>query len=53
MTNLEATTKARNLLLTNTVDQLAKKIGISKPTIYTRLHNHKWKLGEIELLKNM
>jgi len=53
MTNLEATTKVKLLLINNTVDQLAKAIGISKPTIYTRLSEHNWKLGEKAILEKM
>lgn len=34
-------------------DQLAEKIGISKPTLYTRLVKSNWKKGEIELIKNL
>ncbi len=53
MTRLEATTKARMLLINNTIDELSKKIGITKPTLYTRLSEHNWKLGEIALLERM
>lgn len=53
MTRLEATTKARMLLIDNTIDELAKKIGITKPTLYTRLSEHNWKIGEIALLKQL
>ena len=53
MTRLEATTRAKLLLLSNTMDELAKKIGITKPTLYTRLSEHNWKLGEIALLDKL
>jgi predicted DNA binding protein len=53
MTNLEATTKAKLLLINNTVDRLAEKLGISKPTLYTRLSEHNWKLGEKALLEKL
>lgn len=51
MTNLESTYKAKTLLLKYTIDELAKKLGISKPTLYKRLLEHNWKLGEIALLE--
>lgn len=53
MTRLEATTKAKLLLIDNTIEVLSAKLGISKPTLYTRLSEHNWKLGEIALLKQM
>jgi hypothetical protein len=51
MTKLEATTKVHLLLVDNSMDRLAAKIGISKPTLYTRLAEHNWKLGEIALIE--
>jgi hypothetical protein len=53
MTRLEATSKAKLLLIDFTVEDLAKNIGITKPTLYTRLAEHNWKLGEIALLERM
>ena len=53
MTRLEATTKARILLINSSIDELAVKLGISKPTLYTRLSEHNWKLGEIALIERL
>lgn len=53
MTKLEATTKVKMLLNINKVDDLAKKVGVSKPTLYTRLSEHNWKLGEIALIEKL
>ena len=53
MTRLEATTKTQRLRLSNTDDDLCKKIGISKPTLYSRLSNHKWKVSEIFLIDKL
>ena len=53
MTRLEATSKAKLLLLDFSIDELARKIGITKPTLYTRLAEHNWKLGEIALLERL
>ncbi len=53
MTQAEATFKAKLMLIECSVDTLAKKIGITKPTLYTRLSEHNWKKGEIALLERM
>jgi len=49
----EATFKANLLLINLSMDELAKKIGITKPTLYTRLRENNWKLGEIALLERL
>lgn len=53
MTKTEATFKAKLILTNCSVDDLAKKLGISKPTLYTRLSENNWKLGEIALLEKL
>ena len=53
MNKADATFKANLLLTKMTVDELAKKLDISKPTLYTRLAEKNWKLGEIALLEKM
>jgi len=53
MTKETATQKARDLLLNMTYEELSKKIGISRPTLYLRLLEKNWKLGEIALLEKM
>lgn len=53
MNQKEATLKVQGLKGNITDDKLAEKIGISKPTLYTRLVKSNWKKGEIELIKNM
>ena len=54
LTKLEATNKAKELIASGYgVDNLCKSLGISKPTIYRRLIEHDWKLGELALLKNI
>lgn len=53
MTKSEATFKAKMLLIELSVEQLAKKLGITKPTLYTRLSENNWKLGEIALLERL
>jgi len=53
MTKLEATVKVNKLRICYTDAELAKKIGISKPTLYARLSNHKWKTAEIFLIDSL
>jgi hypothetical protein len=53
MTKEQATFKARLMLIDYNIDLLAKKLGITKPTLYTRLSENNWKLGEIALLERL
>lgn len=54
MTKFEATSKIQRLRQTDiTDDELAKKIGISKPTLYARITNHNWKVAELFLIENL
>ena len=53
MTKEEATLKVQGLKGNIPDDQLAEKIEISKPTLYTRLVKSNWKKGEIELIKQL
>lgn len=54
MNKQQATLKVQGLRNKEQTDEeLAKKIGIAKSTFYSRLINHKWKLGEIELIKKL
>lgn len=54
MTKFEATSKIQRLRQANiTDDELAKKIGISKPTLYARITNHNWKVAELFLIENL
>ena len=53
MTKEESTLKVQGLKGNIPDDQLAEKIGISKPTLYTRLVKSNWKKGEIELIKKL
>lgn len=47
MNPYEATKKVLNLLLNNSKDEISKKIGISRPTLDSRLRWHKWKISEL------
>jgi len=53
MTKLEATSKVQRLRLSFTDEDLVKKIGITKPTLYARISKHNWKVSEIFLIDKM
>lgn len=53
MTKLEATSKVQRLRLSFTDEDLVKKIGITKPTLYARISKHNWKVAEIFLIDKM
>lgn len=53
MTKHECTRKVELLRHNSTDEELAKKIGISKPTLYTRLKQSKWKVSEIFLIESL
>lgn len=50
---IAATEKVQKLLCKGTHLEVAEKIGITKPTLYSRLANHTWKLGELALIQNL
>lgn len=52
-TKLETTVKVSSLRLKYTDAELCKKIGITKPTLYSRIAQHKWKLSEIYLIQTL
>ena len=53
MTKLEATSKVQRLRLSFSDEDLVKKIGITKPTLYARISRHNWKVSEIFLIEKM
>jgi transcriptional regulator with PAS, ATPase and Fis domain len=53
MTKQEATFRAQLMLANQTYDSVAKFLGISKPTLYTRLVKKNWKIGEMALLERV
>lgn len=54
MTKYEATQKVKRAINTNnlTKEEVAKVIGISRPTLDARLQWHTWKIAEITHIKN-
>jgi hypothetical protein len=46
MTRLETTQKIHKLRDVISDEKICALIGISKPTLYTRLNRHNWKLSE-------
>lgn len=53
MTRLEATAKAQRLRTSYTDEELCKKLGITRPTLNSRIANHKWKASEIFLIEKL
>lgn len=53
MTKLETTSKVQRLRLSFTDEDLVKKIGITKPTLYARITKHNWKVSEIFLIEKL
>jgi len=53
MTKLEATSKVQKLRHYNTDDEVCKKLGISKPTLYVRLKTHNWKITELSHIEKL
>ena len=50
MTKYETTQKILKRLQFKTKDEVAKELGISRPTLDARLQWHKWKISEIFLI---
>ena len=53
MTKLEATSKVQRMRIHSTDDEVCKRIGISKPTLYVRLKANNWKITEISLINSL
>lgn len=53
MTKLEATSKVQRLRHYQTDDELCKKLGISKPTLYVRLKANNWKITELSHIQKL
>ncbi len=53
MTKLETTAKVQRLRISYTDEELSKKIGITRPTLNSRVANHKWKVSEIFLIEKL
>lgn len=50
---LEATAKIGRVRTSYTDEELALKLGITKPTLYTRLVKSNWKKGELSLIESI
>jgi predicted DNA-binding transcriptional regulator AlpA len=53
MNKHNATSKVQKMRNYHTDDEVCKKIGISKPTLYVRLKTHNWKISEIYLIEKI
>lgn len=49
----DATQKIKNLLLYETQEEVSKKIGITRPTLNSRLRKSNWKVSEIYLISKL
>jgi predicted DNA binding protein len=53
MTKYECTQKVKKRIQLSTKDEVAKEIGISRPTLDARLSFHSWKVSEIYLISTL
>lgn len=53
MTKFDCTQKIERFRIYKTDDEVCKLIGISKPTLYTRLKCSNWKVSEIFLIEKL
>ena len=53
MTKFETTSKIQKFRNYHTDDEICKKLGLSKPTLYVRLKTHNWKKSEIFLITKL
>ena len=53
MTKFDCTGKVQKMRHYKTDDEIIKIVGISKPTLYSRLKDHKWKVSEIYLIESI
>lgn len=51
MTKFECTSKVQKIRHYKNDEEVCKIIGISKPTLYTRLSSNNWKVSEIFLIE--
>ena len=51
MTKQEATNRVKRKLSFVTQEELCKEIGITRPTLNTRLYKSNWKVSEIYLIQ--
>lgn len=53
MTKLECTSKVQKMRHYNTDDEVCKKLGITKPTLYVRLKTNNWKITELSHIEKL
>jgi len=51
MTKFEATQRIKRRLVFETQDEVCKQLGITRPTLNTRLNKSNWKTAEIYLIQ--
>jgi len=53
MTKYEATQKIKKRLQIKTKDEVSKELGISRPTLDSRLQWHTWKISELTHIEKL
>lgn len=53
MTKYECTSKVQIMRHYKTDDEVCKKLGITKPTLYVRLKSNNWKVSEVCLIESL
>lgn len=53
MTKYEATQKVKKRILLSTKDEVAKELGISRPTLDARISYHTWKISELTHIEKL
>lgn len=53
MTKFEATQKIKKRLQFKTKEEVAKELGVSRPTLDARLSFHTWKLSELTHIEKL
>jgi predicted DNA-binding protein (UPF0251 family) len=53
MTKFDATQRVKRKLSFQTQEEICKKIGISRPTLATRLERNNWKVSELFAIEKL
>lgn len=53
MTKYEATQKVKKRIQLSTKDEVAKELGISRPTLDARISYHNWKVSELTHIEKL
>ena len=53
MTKYDASQRVKRLLCFKSQEEIAKKIGITRPTLNSRLERNNWKVSELFLIEKL